>query len=161
VTAALPRFRVLAAYVRGLDDDTLNDLLVELPRERFAALVEVCLARPSRPAELVLRFLRVPRHPGEVSRWRVLAHAGSGRQVVLGEVAQERSRSLGGGEIATWRVHTHAGEPDGHAHRLDGSAAAAGIAAPTPRRRWLGPRRPAARAAWPWPPASAPWTTSC
>jgi hypothetical protein len=35
---------VLAASVRGLDDLELNDLLVELPVDRFDALLEVAFA---------------------------------------------------------------------------------------------------------------------
>ncbi len=38
------RYRILAAFVRKLSDDDLNDLLVELPKERFAALVDAAVA---------------------------------------------------------------------------------------------------------------------
>jgi hypothetical protein len=47
------RCRLLAAHVRQLDDDDLNDLLVELPPARFAALLEAALAglpTPKAPA---------------------------------------------------------------------------------------------------------------
>lgn len=38
------RCRLLAGYVRQLSDDDLNDLLVELPPARFAALLDAALA---------------------------------------------------------------------------------------------------------------------
>ena len=38
------RYRQLAAHVRRLGDDDLNDLLVELPPARFAALLDAALA---------------------------------------------------------------------------------------------------------------------
>jgi hypothetical protein len=38
------RCLVLAAYARALDDLALNDLLVELPVDRFDALLEVAFA---------------------------------------------------------------------------------------------------------------------
>jgi hypothetical protein len=37
------RCRLLAAFVRGLPDDDLNDLLVELPKDRFCALLDAAL----------------------------------------------------------------------------------------------------------------------
>ena len=38
------RYRQLAAHVRRLADDDLNDLLVDLPTDRFTALVDAALA---------------------------------------------------------------------------------------------------------------------
>jgi hypothetical protein len=54
------RADLLAAHVRALPNDALNDLLVELPRERFAALVDVALGWPVHPAGLVFRFEPTP-----------------------------------------------------------------------------------------------------
>jgi hypothetical protein len=39
------RFRVLAAHARNLDDDALNELLVDLPRERFTTLLAAAFPR--------------------------------------------------------------------------------------------------------------------
>ena len=50
----------LARHVRRLGNHELNELLVQLPRANFAALVEVALARPVLPAGLVLRFEPAP-----------------------------------------------------------------------------------------------------
>jgi hypothetical protein len=50
------RYHRLAAHVRSLNDDDLNDLLVDLPRHRFTALVKVALAHPVVPARLELRL---------------------------------------------------------------------------------------------------------
>jgi hypothetical protein len=50
------RIRQLATHARGLGDDDLNDLLVELPRHRFAALVTTALAHPVVPDGLALRL---------------------------------------------------------------------------------------------------------
>ena len=46
----------LARHVRRLGNHELNELLLQLPKPSFAALVEVALARPVLPAGLVLRF---------------------------------------------------------------------------------------------------------
>jgi hypothetical protein len=62
------RYHQLAAYVRALHDD-LNDLLVDLPRHRFAELVDVALARPILPAGLRLRL----RSAAPAEGWMVLA----------------------------------------------------------------------------------------
>ena len=45
------RSRQLAAHVRRLPDDGLNDLLVDLPTNRFAALVEAALSDPGPTAK--------------------------------------------------------------------------------------------------------------
>ena len=50
----------LAAHVRRLGNHELNELLLQLPKPCFAALVEVALARPVLPAGLVLRFEPAP-----------------------------------------------------------------------------------------------------
>jgi hypothetical protein len=46
------RCRLLAAFVRGLPDDDLNDLLVELPKDWFCALLDAALTA-SEPVVLV------------------------------------------------------------------------------------------------------------
>jgi hypothetical protein len=46
------RSRQLATHVRSLSDDGLNDLLVDLPRHRFTALVTSALTHPVMPAGL-------------------------------------------------------------------------------------------------------------
>jgi hypothetical protein len=61
----------LARHVRRLGNHELNELLVGLPTGRFAALVEVALARPVLPAGLVLRFEGLQ----GVDGWTVLACA--------------------------------------------------------------------------------------
>jgi hypothetical protein len=63
------RYQQLAAHVRALPDDDLNDLLVDLPRHRFAELVDVALARPILPAGLRLRL----RSAAPAEGWMVLA----------------------------------------------------------------------------------------
>ncbi|HZA79861.1 MAG TPA: hypothetical protein VFC13_00090, partial [Actinomycetes bacterium] len=50
----------LAAHIRRLGNHALNELLLELPKARFAALVDAALARPVLPAGLVLRFEPAP-----------------------------------------------------------------------------------------------------
>jgi hypothetical protein len=78
----------------------LNELLLQLPKPRFAALVEVALARPVLPAGLVLRF-----EPAVgVDGWRVVACAPR-RQ--LGTLTRDQDP---GGRRA-WRAWTRAGDP--------------------------------------------------
>jgi hypothetical protein len=50
------RYRQLAAHLRTLSDDDLNDLLVDLPTHRFTRLVDAALAHPVLPAGLKLRL---------------------------------------------------------------------------------------------------------
>jgi hypothetical protein len=61
----------LARHVRRLGNHDLNELLLQLPKPRFAALVEVALARPVLPAGVVLRFEPTP----GVDGWTVVACA--------------------------------------------------------------------------------------
>jgi hypothetical protein len=63
------RYRQLAAHVRCLSDDDLNDLLVDLPKARFAALGAAALAHPVLPAGLLVRLVSAAPAEG----WRVLA----------------------------------------------------------------------------------------
>jgi hypothetical protein len=61
----------VARHVRRLGNHELNELLLQLPRLRFAALAEVALTRPVLPAGLVLRFEPAP----GVDGWTVVACA--------------------------------------------------------------------------------------
>jgi len=61
----------LARHLRRLGNHELNELLLQLPKPSFAALVEVALARPLLPAGLVLRF----EPAAGVDGWSVVACA--------------------------------------------------------------------------------------
>jgi hypothetical protein len=112
----------LAAHLRRLGNHALNELLLELPKPRFAALVERALARPVLPAGLVLRFEPTP----TVDGWRVVACAPR-RQ--LGTVTRHIDPS---GRIV-WRAWTRAGDPVqvggvwGWRRRLDAGIAVAWV----------------------------------
>jgi hypothetical protein len=82
----------LTAHLRRLGNHALNELLIQLPKPRFAALVELALARPVLPAGLVLRFEETPGLDG----WRVVACAPR-RQHPSGRTG--------------WRAWTRAGDP--------------------------------------------------
>jgi hypothetical protein len=90
----------LAAHLRRLGNHALNELLLQLPKPRFAALVQLALPRPVLPAGLVLRFEPTPGADG----WRVVACAPR-RQ--LGTLTRHHDPN---GRIA-WRVWTRAGDP--------------------------------------------------
>jgi hypothetical protein len=90
----------LAAHLRRLGNHALNELLVQLPKPRFAALVELALPRPVLPAGLLLRFEPTP----GVDGWLVVACAPR-RQ--LGTVTRHQHP---GGWVA-WRAWTRAGDP--------------------------------------------------
>jgi hypothetical protein len=74
----------LARHVRRLGNHELNELLLQLPKPGFAALVEVALARPVLPAGLLLRF----EPTAGVDGWTVVACAPR-RQ--LGTVTRDRN----------------------------------------------------------------------
>ena len=61
----------LARHVRRLGNHELNELLLQLPKPSFAALVEVALARPVLPAGLLLRFEPTP----GINGWTLVACA--------------------------------------------------------------------------------------
>ena len=61
----------LARHIRRLGNHELNELLLQLPKASFTALVEVALARPVLPAGLALRFEPTP----GVDGWTVVACA--------------------------------------------------------------------------------------
>jgi hypothetical protein len=88
----------LAAHARRLGNHDLNELLVQLPKPTFAALVEVALARPVLPAGLLLRYEPAP----GVDGWLVVACAPRRR---LGTITRDRDP---GGQVA-WRAWTRPG----------------------------------------------------
>ena len=90
----------LARHVHRLGNHELNDLLLQLPKPRFAALVQVALARPVLPAGLLLRFEPAP----GVNGWAVVACAPRRR---LGTLTRDRDPS----GRAAWRAWTWAGDP--------------------------------------------------
>jgi hypothetical protein len=90
----------LAGHVRRLGNHDLNELLLQLPKPCFAALVEVALARPIAPAGLVLRFEPAP----GVDGWTVVACAPRRR---LGTLTRDRDPD---GRMG-YRAWTRAGLP--------------------------------------------------
>ena len=90
----------LAAHVRRLGNHDLNELLLQLPKPRFAALVEVALACPVLPAGVVLRFEPAP----EVDGWTVVACA---PRRPLGTLTRDRNPN---GRLV-YRALTRAGDP--------------------------------------------------
>jgi hypothetical protein len=90
----------LATHVRRLGNHELNELLLQLPKLRFAALVEVALARPVLPAGVMLRFEPAPGLDG----WTVVACAPRRR---LGTV----TRHLDPSGRLIYRAWTQAGAP--------------------------------------------------
>jgi hypothetical protein len=90
----------LAAHIRRLGNHELNELLVQLPKPTFTALVEVALARPVLPAELMVRYEPAP----GVDGWAVVACAPRRR---LGSLTRDRDP---GGQLV-WRAWTRAGDP--------------------------------------------------
>src|SRR5829696_4014364 len=92
----------LARHIRRLGNHELNELLLELPKPRFGALVEVALARPVLPAGLVLRFEPAP----GVDGWTVVACAPRRR---LGTLTRDRDAS----GRAVYRAWTPVGEAVG------------------------------------------------
>jgi hypothetical protein len=105
------RAAVLAAHVRALPDHDLNDLLVELPPARFAALVDAALVRPVHPAGLVFRFEPTPSAGpgGDPAGWTVVA---CGPRRELGTVTREHQPSpTRKRPVVVWRAFTRHGEP--------------------------------------------------
>jgi hypothetical protein len=90
----------LARHVRRLGNHELNELLLQLPKPRFAALVQVALARPVLPAGLLLRFEPAP----GVDGWTVVACAPRRR---LGTLTRDRDPK---GPMV-YRAWTRTGEP--------------------------------------------------
>jgi hypothetical protein len=94
-----PPGRRPARHVRRLGNHELNELLLQLPKATYAALVEVALARPVLPAGLVLRFEPAP----GVDGWTVVACAPRRR---LGTLTRDRDPN---GRLV-YRAWTCAGE---------------------------------------------------
>ena len=90
----------LAHHIRRLGNHELNELLLQLPKASFAALVEVALARPVLPAGLVLRFEPTP----GVDGWTVVACAPRRR---LGILTRDRDPD---GRVV-YRAWTRTGDP--------------------------------------------------
>jgi hypothetical protein len=90
----------LVRHVRRLGNHELNELLLQLSKPSFAALVQVALARPVLPAGLLLRFEPAP----GVDGWAVVACAPRRR---LGTVTRHRDPH---GPMV-YRAWTRAGEP--------------------------------------------------
>ena len=90
----------LARHIRRLGNHELNELLIQLPKPSFAALVEVALARPVLPAGVVLRF----EPAAGVDGWTVVACAPRRR---LGTLTRHRDS---GGRVV-YRAWTRAGAP--------------------------------------------------
>jgi hypothetical protein len=121
----------LAAHARLLGNHDLNELLIQLPKPRFAALVEVALARPVLPAGLLVRYEQAP----GVDGWTVVACAPRRR---LGTLTRDRDPD---GQVA-WRAWTRAGDPVQVAgvgwwrRRADAAAALAWVT-PASRARFM------------------------
>jgi hypothetical protein len=120
----------LAAHIRRLGNHDLNELLVQLSKPTFAALVEVALARPTLPAGLLLRYERA----NGVDGWTVVACAPRRR---LGTLTRDRDPN---GHMV-WRAWTRAGHPVQVAgvcwrRRVDASAALAWVT-PASRARFM------------------------
>jgi hypothetical protein len=96
------RYRQLATHVRTLTEDELNDLLVDLPKHRFAVLVDAALAHPVLPAGLELRL----RSAAPADGWTVLAGEPARP---LGRVT--RGHPDGDSRRAGWRAWTRHGDP--------------------------------------------------
>ena len=121
----------LAAHIRRLGNHDLNELLVQLSKPTFAALVDVALARPVLPAGLLLRYELAP----GVDGWTVVACAPRRR---LGTLTRDRDP---GGQVV-WRAWTRAGDPVQVAgvccwRRRGDAAAALAWVTPASRARWL------------------------
>ena len=90
----------LAHHIRRLGNHELNELLLQLPKASFAALVEVALGRPVLPAGLVVRFEPTLGMNG----WTVVACAPRRR---LGTLTHDRDP---GGRVV-YRAWTRTGQP--------------------------------------------------
>jgi len=125
------RARQLAAHVRALPDHDLNDLLVELPPARFAALADPALTRPVHPGGLVFRFEPAPPAGlgSDTTGWTVVA---CGPRRELGTVTRHPAPSPTRRRArVAWRAWTRRGEPvtdgTGWARRMDAAAALAWV----------------------------------
>ena len=120
----------LARHIHRLGNHELNELLLQLPKPSFAALVEVALARPVLHG-LMLRYEPTPGIDG----WMVVACAPRRR---LGTVTRDRDP---GGRVI-YRAWTRAGGPvqgagDGWWRRRGDAAAALAWVTPVSGARCL------------------------
>ena len=90
----------LARHIRRLGSHELNELLLQLPKSSYTALVAMALTRPVLPAGLVVRFEPAP----GVAGWAVVACAPRRR---LGTVTCDHEP---GGRVV-YRAITRAGDP--------------------------------------------------
>ena len=90
----------LARHVRRLGNHELNELLLELSKPCFAALIGAALAGPVLPAGLVLRFEPAP----GVDGWTVVACAPRRRLGLLTRQCDPQGRVV-------YRAWTPAGDP--------------------------------------------------
>jgi hypothetical protein len=119
-----PRFRALAAHARALDDTALNDLLVQLPREHFAALLAAAFPRwrvPTTPPVPLRRRQATPAGPlpggwQELTRWSIHARlpargatCGAPAWRAIGTVSHHAHPAAGG----CWLAFTPHGRPVG------------------------------------------------
>jgi hypothetical protein len=109
--------RRAAAFVRCLSEHDLNDLLVELPPARFAALLEAAFAAPE--VGVPVRYHPARPHCAEATRWTVEAHRLEHQSTwaVLGAVAQQRPAGPRGGRPVAWHAVTYRNEPAGDPER--------------------------------------------
>jgi hypothetical protein len=121
----------VATHIRRLGNHDLNELLVQLPKPTFAALVQVALPRPVLPTGLLVRY----EPTAGVDGWTVVACAPRRR---LGTITRDRDP---GGHVA-WRAWTRAGDPvqitgiSCWRRRGDAAAALAWVT-PASGARWL------------------------
>jgi len=121
----------LAAHARRLGNQELNELLVQLAKPTFAALVEVALVRPVLPAGLLLRYERA----NGVDGWMVVACAPRRR---LGTLTRHWDPN---GQLV-WRAWTRTADPVqvagiGCWRRRGDAAAALAWVTPASGARWL------------------------
>jgi hypothetical protein len=110
----------LATYAQALGDDQLNDLLVELPPERFGQLLDDAFAAPQ--AGVPARYHPAQPRPGEATRWTVEAyrllhppdpHAHLPAWTVLGAVVRQQTAGPRGGRPVAWHARSYRNEPVG------------------------------------------------
>jgi hypothetical protein len=110
----------LVTYARALGDDQLNDLLVELPPERFAVLLEDAFTAPQ--VGIPVRYHPARPRPGEASRWTVEAyrllqppemHGQLPAWRMLGAVVRQQTAGPRGGRPVAWHARTYRDEPVG------------------------------------------------
>jgi hypothetical protein len=116
--ALATQLNVLAAHVRDLDDDHLNDVLVELPREEFSELLDAAFAAPE--MGVPVRYHPARPRAGEATRWTVEAHrplhrpgihAPTPAWTLLGAVTQQPAAGPRGGTLMVWHTTTRDGQP--------------------------------------------------